>query len=151
MAQLVASWFIYGIKDREIAKLLVSSFESYRGMYEYNGADSLRRFLRGAASSYMEATPHSDGGYTTTFQFDNELSDFEFTAVLDPGYALGGPKGLVQAEGVGPYLGFLASVNLIGGRKWLFVRSGRSATDRAKALCKILLNELEMTASVALV
>jgi hypothetical protein len=131
--------FVNRIKDRETAELLVDSLESYRRLYEYNGADSLRLFLRGAASSYMEATAHS-GVYTPVFQFDNELSDFEFTAVLDPQYALG-PKGLqVQAQGLGPYLGFLASVSL-SGRKLLFTRSGQSATFRAKAISGILLNE----------
>jgi hypothetical protein len=76
--------FVYRIKDRETAVLLVDSLESYRRLYAYKGADSLRTFLRGATSSYVEATPYSGGGYTPTFQFDNELSDFEFAAVLDP-------------------------------------------------------------------
>jgi hypothetical protein len=40
-------------------------------------------------------------------------------------------------------LGFLASVNLIGRRTLLFVRSGQSATRRAKTLTKIFLNELD--------
>jgi hypothetical protein len=87
----------------------------------------------------MKATAHS-GGYTHVFQFDNELSDFDFTAVLDPQYALG-PKGLqVQAQGLAPYLGFLASVSL-SGRELLFTGSGRSATFRAKAISRILLIE----------
>jgi hypothetical protein len=136
--------FVTRIKDRETAELLVDCLESYRRLYEYKGADSLRTFLRGATSSYRESTPHSGDGSTTTFQFDNELSDFAFTGALDPRYAPGGPKGLqVQAEGLGPYLGFLASVNLIGRRTLLFVRSGQSATRRAKMLTKILLNELD--------
>ena len=136
--------FVHRIKDRETAELLVDSLESYRRLYEHNGADALRLFLREAASSYLEATAHS-GGYTPVFQFDNELSDFEFTAVLDPQYVLG-PKGLqVQAQGLGPYLGFLASVSL-SGRKLLFVRSGRSATFRAKAISRILLNEFDAIA-----
>ena len=135
--------FVHRIKDRETAELLVDSLESYRRMYEHCGPDSLRAFLRGAASSYMEATAHSGGGYTTTFRFDNELSDFEFTAALDPQYAPGGPMGLqVQAHGLGPYLGFLASVRLAG-RKLLFAASGQSATRRAKAISRILLNELD--------
>jgi hypothetical protein len=59
----------------------------------------------------MEATAHSGGGYTIIFRFDYELSDFEFTAALDPQNAPGGPMGLqVQAHGLGPYFGFLASV-----------------------------------------
>jgi hypothetical protein len=53
--------FVNRIKDRETAELLVDSLESYRRLYEYNGADSLRLFLRGAASSYVEATLHSGG------------------------------------------------------------------------------------------
>ena len=136
--------FVHRIKDGETAELLVDSLGSYRRLYECNGADYLRLFLREAASSYMEATAHS-GGYTPVFQFDNELSDFEFTAVLDPQYALG-PKGLqVQAQGLGPYLGFLASVSL-SGRKLLFTRSGPSATFRAKAISKILLKEFDAIA-----
>jgi len=136
--------FVHRIKDREIAELLVDSLESYRRLYECNGADSLRLFLRESASSYMEATAHS-GGCPSVFQFDNELSDFEFTAVLDPRYVLG-PKGLqVQAQGLGPYLGFLASVSL-SGRKPLFTRSGPSATFRAKAISRILLNEFDAIA-----
>jgi len=131
--------FVHRIKDRETAELLVDSLESYRRLYEYNGAHSLRQFLRSTASFYVEATAHS-GGYTPVFQFDNELSDFEFTAVLDPQYVLG-PKGLqVQAQGLGPYLGFLASVSL-SGRKLLFTRSGQSGTFRAKAISRILLSE----------
>jgi hypothetical protein len=134
--------FVHRIKDRQTAELLVDSLESYRRMYDNFGADSLRKFLRGAASSYVEASPHS-GGYTTTFQFDNELSDFEFTAALDPRYTPDGPKGLqVQAQGLGPYLGFLASVSLAGCRL-LFTASGESATRRAKAISRILLDELE--------
>jgi hypothetical protein len=137
--------FVHRIKDREIADLLVDSLESYRRLYEYEGADSLRTFLREATSSYVEANPHSGGGYTTTFQFDNELSDFEFTAVLDPHYVVS-PRGLqIQAQGLGPYLGFLASVSL-SGRKLLFVRSGQSATFRAKAISRILLNEFDAIA-----
>jgi hypothetical protein len=132
--------FVYRIKDRETAELLVDSLESYRRMY---GADSLRAFVRGAASSYMEATAHSGGGYTTTFRFDNKLSDFEFAAALDPRYAPGGPMGSqLQAQGLGPYLGFLASVRLAG-RKLLLTTSGQSATRRAKAISRILLNELD--------
>jgi hypothetical protein len=137
--------FVHRIKDRETAELLVDSLESYRRLYEYNGADSLRLFLREAASSYLEATSQSGGRHTPVFQFDNELSDFEFTAVLDPQYVLG-PKGLqVQAQGLGPYLGFLASVSL-SGRKLLFSGSGRSATFRAKAISRILLNEFDAIA-----
>ena len=135
--------FVHRIKDRETAELLVDSLESYRRMYEHYGADSLRTFLRGAASSYVEASPQSGGGYTTTFQFDNELSDFEFVAALDPRYAPGGAKGLqVQAQGLGPYRGFLASVRLAG-RRLLITTSGQSATRRAKAISRILLNELD--------
>jgi hypothetical protein len=133
--------FVYRIKDRETAVLLVDSLESYRRLYEYKGADSLiRTFLRGATSSYVEATPYSGGGYTPTFQFDNELSDFEFAAVLDPQHVVG-PKGLqVQAQGLGSYLGFLASVSL-SGRKLLFTGTGHSATFRAKAISRVLLKE----------
>jgi hypothetical protein len=137
--------FVHRIKDRQIAELLVDSLASYRRMYEYEGADSLRTFLTGATSSYVEDTSHSDGGYTSVFQFDNELSDFEFTAALDPQYVLG-PKGLqVQAQGLGPYLGFLASVSL-SGRKLLFIDSVQSATFRAKAISRILLNEFNAIA-----
>ena len=93
--------FVHRIKDRETAELLVDSLESYRRLYEYNGAHSLRQFLRSTASFYVEATAHS-GGYTPVFQFDNELSDFEFTAVLDPQYVLG-PKGIAgPSTGFGP-------------------------------------------------
>src|SRR5260370_33166019 len=67
-----------------------------------------------------------------------------YAASIDPRPGPGGPKGLqVQVEGLGPYLGFLASVSLICRRKLLFVRSGPSATRRAKTLTKILLNELD--------
>ena len=137
--------FVHRIKDRETAELLVDSLESYRRLFECNGADSLRLFLRAAASSYMEATANSGGRSTPVFRFDNELSDFEFTAVLDPRYVLG-PKGLqVQAQGLGPYLGFLASVSL-SGRKLLFIDSVQSATFRAKAISGILLNEFNAIA-----
>jgi hypothetical protein len=136
--------FLHRIKDRETAELLVDSLASYRRLYECEGADSLRTFLKGTTSSYVES-PHSDGGYTPVFRFDNELSDFEFTAVLDPRYVLG-PKGLqVQAQGMGPYLGFLASVSLFG-RKLLFAGSVQSATFRAKAISRILLNEFDAIA-----
>jgi hypothetical protein len=131
--------FVHRIKDRETAELLVDSLESYRRLYEYKGPHSLKTFLRGTAFSYREATAPS-AGYTTTFQFDNELSDFEFTAALDPRYVLGS-KGLqVQAQGLGPYLGLLASVSLTG-RRLLFTVSSPSATFRAKAISRILLNE----------
>jgi hypothetical protein len=137
--------FVHRIKDRETAELLVDSLESYRRLFGCNGADSLRLFLRAAASSYMEATANSGGRNTPVFRFDNELSDFEFTAVLDSRYVLG-PKGLqVQAQGLGPYLGFLASVSL-SGRKLLFAGNGQSATFRAKAISKILLNEFDAIA-----
>jgi hypothetical protein len=97
--------------------------------------------------SFAEATINSDAGYITTFQFDNELSDFGFTAALDPQYVLG-PKGLqVQARGLGPYLGFLASVSL-NGRKLLFTGSGKSATFRTKAISTILLKEFNAIAYV---
>jgi hypothetical protein len=136
---------LHRIKDRETAEFLVDSLESYRRLYEYNGADSLRTLLRGATSSYVEAALHSDSGYTPTFHFDNELSDFEFAPVLDPRYALG-PKGpQVQAHGLGPYLGFVASVSLTG-RQRLFTRSGQSATFRARAISRILLNEFDAIA-----
>jgi hypothetical protein len=112
-------------------------------MYEHKGADYLKTFLRGSASSYKEAATLG-GGYTTTFQFDNELSDFEFTADLDPRQTPLGPKGLqVQAAGLGPYLGLLASVNLAGYRGLLYAGSGKSATARARNIGKILLNELD--------
>jgi hypothetical protein len=138
--------FVHRFKDRETAQLLVDSLESYRRMYEHYGADSLRAFVRGAASSYMEATAHSGGGYTITFRFDNELSDFEFTAALDPQNAPGGPMDLqVQAHGLGPYFGFLASVKLAG-RRLLLTTSGQSATRRAKAISRILLHELDAIA-----
>ena len=131
--------FLHRIKDRETAELLVDSLVSYRRLYEYEGADSLRTFLRGATSSYVEAAPD---GYTPVFRFDNELADFEFAAVLDPRYVIG-RKGLqVQAQGLGPYLGFLASVSL-SGRKLLSTGSARSATFRAKAISRILLNEFD--------
>jgi hypothetical protein len=134
--------FLHRIKDRETAELLVDSLASYRRLYEYEGADSLRTFLKGATSSYVEAAPD---GYTPVFRFDNELADFEFAAVLDPRYVLG-PKGLqVQAQGLGPYLGFLASVSL-SGRKLLFTGIVQSATFRAKALSRILLNEFDAIA-----
>jgi hypothetical protein len=91
----------------------------------------------------MEATAHSGSGYITTFRFDNELSDFEFTAALDPQYAPAGPMGLqVQAHGLGPYFGFLASVKLAGHRL-LLTTSGQSGTRRAKAISRILLHELD--------
>ena len=137
--------FAHRIKDRKTAELLVDSLESYRRLYECNGAESLKLFLRGAASSYVEVTAHSGVGYTSVFRFENELSDFEFTAVLDPQHVLG-PKGLqVQAAGLGPYLGFLASISL-SGRNLLFTDSGQSATFRAKAISRILLNEFNATA-----
>jgi hypothetical protein len=86
-----------------------------------------------------------DVAYTPVFRFDNELSAFEFTAVLDPRYVLG-PKGLqVQAQGLGPYPGFLASVSL-SDRKLLFTGIVQSATFRAKALSRILLNEFDAIA-----
>jgi hypothetical protein len=136
--------FVHRIKDRETAELLVDSLESYRRTYECNGAESLRMFLREAAPIYVELAPHSSGGIAT-FQFDNELSDFEFTAVFDPRYALG-KKGLqVQAQGLGPYLGLLASVSLTG-RRLLFTVSGPSATFRAKAISRILLSEFNAIA-----
>jgi hypothetical protein len=136
--------FVHRFKDRETAELLVDSLVSYQRLYEV-GADSLRTFLRGATSSFAEATTNLDAGYTTTFQFDNELSNFRFTAALDPQYVLG-PKGLqVQAQGLGPYLGFLASVSLHG-RKLLFTGSGQSATFRAKAISTILLKEFNAIA-----
>jgi hypothetical protein len=43
--------FVHRLKDRETAQLLVDSLESYRRMYEHYRADSLRAFVRGAASS----------------------------------------------------------------------------------------------------
>jgi hypothetical protein len=90
----------------------------------------------------MEATANSGGRNTPVFRFDNELADFEFAAVLDPRYVIG-RKGLqVQAQGLGPYLGFLASVSL-SGRKLLSTGSARSATFRAKAISRILLNEFD--------
>jgi hypothetical protein len=50
-------------------------------------------------------------------------------------------KGLqVQAQGLGPYRGFLASVSL-SGRKLLFTGTGHSATFRAKAISRVLLKE----------
>jgi len=107
--------FVHRIKDQKTAELLADSLESYRRLYECNGAASLRLFLRDAVSSYVEVTAHSGVGYTSVFQFDNELFDFEFTAVLDPQDVLG-PKGLqVQVRGLGPHLGFLASMSLSKG------------------------------------
>ena len=36
--------FLHRIKGRETAELLVDSLASYRRLYEYEGADSLRTF-----------------------------------------------------------------------------------------------------------
>jgi hypothetical protein len=60
--------FLHRIKDRETAELLVDSLTSYRRLYECEGADSLRTFLKGTTSSYVES-PYSDGGYTPVFRF----------------------------------------------------------------------------------
>jgi hypothetical protein len=46
---------------------------------------------------------------------------------------------------MGPYLGFLASVSLFG-RTLLFAGSVQSATFRAKAISRILLNEFDAIA-----
>jgi hypothetical protein len=49
--------FLHRIKDRETAELLVDSLTSYRRLYECEGADSLRTFLKGTTSSYVESPP----------------------------------------------------------------------------------------------